>query len=482
MCSQSDRTTSRSPLHAAATFPSWSHARRVQLVEYVALSLALHAALGLWASVNSPSSVERAPDEATQTEAITFSISSILLRPEIEEPIQVASLAEEAPPPPVAFDRTEETPEPVSIAPSLPPAELPPAESPPPPQPPAPPRGETPDQSLLSAASPPPADEPIPDEPAPDSQATLATVDEPPPALEATPAEPQPTELGTPEGADQAPPEEPAPELHDPVEVAAASAPEPASEPKSAETDGSAPGETELDLPAPRPGPGPGDAPPAIAPSTSARAAEPPPRAEPPPAKKAEGRTFEACRQDAALMAQARSELAEGSRKGLTTVLLAAPEDQLEIARFFGEELVLVPKTTLDASAAPRYFRLADAGSRGVETVPSAPPLEGHRQYRDLFDYEYARLPAALRDLRRSVPAREDVFLFAALLSPPEWALVIARRQEALARAGRDLSSVRQFVLRYAREPRGGFDLRVVEIVFSDGSRVRSGEPEQGVR
>jgi hypothetical protein len=235
--------------------------------------------------------------------------------------------------------------------------------------------------------------------------------------------------------------------------------------------------EPELELPAARvEGTGSGGAAPeALVPLA------PPRPAEPPRAKPAEGRTFESCLQDEGLMAQARAELSEGARKGLTTVLLAAPEDQLEIARYFSEELVLVPRTTLAAGVAPRYYRLATAGSRGVEVVPSAPPLEGHRQYRDLFDYEYARLPASLRDLRRTVPAREDVYLFAALLSPPEWALVIARRQEALARTGRDLASVRQFVLRYVRVP-GGFDLRVVEIVFSDGTRVRSGETEQGAR
>jgi hypothetical protein len=277
-------------------------------------------------------------------------------------------------------------------------------------------------------------------------------------------------------------PTQPSQEFHDPEEAAAAPGPEPASEPTSAEAEQDARGQPGLELPAAPPALGPGKAAAVRAPSTSSPAAEPPPRAGPQPAKQAGGRTFESCQQDAALMAMALAELAEGSRRGLTTVLLAAPEDQLDIARFFGEELVLVPRTALAAGAAPRYYRLAGAGSRGVETVSSALPLEGHRQYRDLFDYEYARLPAALRELRRSVPAREDVYLFAALLSPSEWALVIARRQEALARAGRDLSSVRQFVLRYAREPGGTFDLRMVEIVFSDGSRVRSDEAEQGAR
>ena len=86
----------------------------------------------------------------------------------------------------------------------------------------------------------------------------------------------------------------------------------------------------------------------------------PPPRpAEPPPVKTSEGRTFASCQADEALMAQARVELSEGARKGLTTVLLAAPEEQLEIARFFSEEVVLVPRSTLGEGASPRPEQLA---------------------------------------------------------------------------------------------------------------------------
>jgi hypothetical protein len=162
-------------------------------------------------------------------------------------------------------------------------------------------------------------------------------------------------------------------------------------------------------------------------------------------------------------------------------VLLAAPEDQLAIARFFGEELVLVPRAALDpTTAAPEYFRLARAGAPTVERVAAAPPLENHRQYRDLFDYDYGRLPPELRELRRSLIARDEVYLFAALLSAEEWALVIARRGEALAEAERELGDVRRFVLRYVRASGDAFDLRAEEIVFTDGTRFVPGSTWKG--
>jgi len=197
----------------------------------------------------------------------------------------------------------------------------------------------------------------------------------------------------------------------------------------------------------------------------------------PPPARGA----VEALMHDPALVATARAEFSSGNKRGFTTVLLAAPEEQIEIARFFGEELVLVPRAALDpGNPEPGYFRVADRGAAVVERVDGAPRLEDHRQYRDLFDYEYARLPAPLRELRRSLVARGEVYLFAALLSAEEWALVIARRREALARAGRELAEVRRFVLRYARLSGGGFDLRAEELVFADGSRFVPGVPGKG--
>jgi hypothetical protein len=76
--------------------------------------------------------------------------------------------------------------------------------------------------------------------------------------------------------------------------------------------------------------------------------------------------------------------------------------------------------------------------------------------------------------------AREDVYLFAAMLSAEEWALVIARRGEALVQAGRELDDVRRFVLRYTRLPGGAFDLRADQIVFTDGTRFVPGSPAKG--
>ncbi len=212
------------------------------------------------------------------------------------------------------------------------------------------------------------------------------------------------------------------------------------------------------------------------------RAGDNPSRAGTPPtatgdedaAPRTERPSVETLMHDPDLLDEARAEFTRGDRKGFTTVLLAAPEDQITIARFFGEELVLVPRSALDpGTASPAYFRVTDAGEPRVETVVGPPPLAGFRQYRDLFDYEYRHLPAALRDLRRSVPARTEIYLFAALLSAEEWALVIARRQAALALADRELADVRRFVLRYLQRPEGGFDLAVDEIVFTDGTRFR---------
>ncbi len=208
---------------------------------------------------------------------------------------------------------------------------------------------------------------------------------------------------------------------------------------------------------------------------------------EAPPAEDAERApepsrgSVEALMRDPGLLAEARAEFVRGHSKGFATVLLAAPEDQLAIARFFGEELVLVPRRALDPDAEdPGYFRMTGSGEPRVEAVEGAPPLERFRQYRDLFDYEYSRLPSPLRDLRRSVLARGEIYLFAALLSAEEWALVIARRQEALALAGRELADVRRFILRYLHRPEDGFDLAVDEIVFADGTRFRPAERGTG--
>jgi hypothetical protein len=324
-----------------------------------------------------------------------------------------------------------------------------------------------------------------PPEPTPSAAADLELADSPPPPLPST------RELGTPEGdADDpglpAEPEEPEVALEDPETQPAQSEelPEPSAA-QPAETTAQA---TDADSPVV---PAPLDLPDATPPAPDAPAARPsaaPPKSQPqhPPAEEpASPRparvAVEALMNDPALVAAARAEFSAGNQRGFTTVLLAAPEEQIEIARFFGEELVLVPRAAIDpANPQPAYFRLAGRGAPVVERVASAPRLEQHRQYRDLFDYEYARLPVPLRELRRSLVARGEVYLFAALLSAEEWALVIARRGEALERAGRELAEVRRFVLRYARLPGGGFDLRAEEVVFADGSRFVPGLAGKG--
>jgi len=177
---------------------------------------------------------------------------------------------------------------------------------------------------------------------------------------------------------------------------------------------------------------------------------------------------------DPELLAQATAEVQGEASQGFTTVLLAAPEDQLTIARFFGEQLVLVPRSAIDpANDSPRYFHLTQTDPPTVTSVASRPPLRAYRRYRDLFAYEYARLPTPLRQLRRSVLARPEIYLFAALIPPREWALVIRRRTEALEQAGVASAEVRSFTLRYLKHPNEGFDFEVEDILLADGTRIR---------
>jgi hypothetical protein len=173
---------------------------------------------------------------------------------------------------------------------------------------------------------------------------------------------------------------------------------------------------------------------------------------------------------DPSLLAAAEEEISGKERRGFTTVFLAAPEAQLAIARYFGEELVLVPRAAIDPEANdPRWYRV-DGSPERVEEVRGRPPLEQYRQYRDLLDYPYARLPDVLRELRRRAISRRDVYVFAALVPVREWAVVVARRNEVLTQAGRDLSDVRSFVLRYLDLGDGTFDLAVEDVVFADGA------------
>jgi hypothetical protein len=318
-------------------------------------------------------------------------------------------------------------------------------------------------------AAPPPTAAPVEHAPEP------APEEEPPP--ESSPPIAFPPELGAPEG------EEPAGHAAAPAEVAreevirAEELP-----PMPEEVTEEVPEDVPAEVPAvAQEEPSPPEEPPTSAASLASPPPAPstvasPPRQETQP-EAASRAAVQTLMRDPGLLAEARAEFERGHSKGFATVLLAAPEDQIAIARFFGEELVLVPSRVLGPeSADPRYFRMTLAGEPRVESVEGAPPLERFRQYRDLFDYEYGRLPGPLRELRRSVLARGEIYLFAALLSAEEWALVIARRNEALERAGRELSDVRRFVLRYVHRPENGYDLAVDEIGFADGTRFRPSE------
>jgi hypothetical protein len=205
---------------------------------------------------------------------------------------------------------------------------------------------------------------------------------------------------------------------------------------------------------------------------------------EPAPAPAKEPREADRIRKEIAelteepqLLRQAEDEVAGRTRKGFQTVFLSAASDQLAIARAYEEHLILVPRAGLDPER-PHYFRLLPTAEPRVVEIDEKLPLERFRQYRNLFAYPYEDLPRPLRDLRRSVPNRGEVYLFAALIPPSEWALVIARREEALAECNRrqpggkrSLDEVRRFTMRYAPLPGGGFDIRVAQIQFADGTR-----------
>ena len=336
------------------------------------------------------------------------------------------------------------------------------------------------------------------EEPAPKIADRAVHREEPP--ASAPPPMPPPPELGTPEGEPREPSARaPEPEPREPAgeasagegqsETAGARTP-PSAAPRGSE-DAAAPVASEesraepppaaapeppvLELPAAQPVPVARQSEPS--PTKSASAATPeagaPSSEEGPRAQQVRDgpRDVSALMRDPTLLAAADAEIAGEERRGFATVLLAAPEDQLAIARFFGEELVLVPREALDPEASePHWFRVA-TGSAQVEEVHGRAPLEGYRQYRDLFDYDYSRLPDAVRELRRRSASRRDVYVFAALIPAREWAVVVARRGEALARSGRELAEVRRFVLRYLELAEGAFDLTVDHIVFADGSR-----------
>ena len=426
--------------------------------------LALAAFLSWWVLLRVPSDSTNAPrallapppplEVTPLVRELPRTVSSTEVEAQVTAPAPAADPAQSAAAPASGPEDERSLPEVVVAVPASA-AESPEASLPPPP------RLGVPEANRLAAATP----EPAPEESAAPSTDPVASSEESvEPADEelADPAPaPPPAELGTPEGDEQGPP--PSGELAggDPLTPAE---PEERAAPELERV--------------------PADDPSALAnearPSSAGRPAPGTPASERAAAARGEVETLMS---DPGLLADARAEFSGGNKRGFATVLLAAPEDQLAIARFFGEELVLVPRRALDPELVdPRYFRVADSGEPRVVEVESAPPLEGFRQYRDLFDYEYKSLPQPLQELRRSVAARTEIYLFAALLSAEEWALVIARRQDALVRAGRGLEEVRRFVLRYRELAEGAFDLAVDEIVFADGTRFRPGERGTGDR
>ncbi|MEE2940782.1 MAG: hypothetical protein VX460_10390 [Planctomycetota bacterium] len=201
-------------------------------------------------------------------------------------------------------------------------------------------------------------------------------------------------------------------------------------------------------------------------------------RAEAALAARALAEEVRALQRDEDLLGVARSEVEGDVKRGFQTVLYSDPEDQLDIARAFGEQVVLVPRAALDPGAASegvRSFRLDPASGRIIE-VPGRPALDRFRQYRDLLGYEFARLPEPMRELRKLIVRRDEIFVFAALVPAGEWALVVARRRAALRQHGATEEDVARFELRYVRLPGGSFDLRVDRIVLADG-RVIAGGP-----
>jgi len=180
------------------------------------------------------------------------------------------------------------------------------------------------------------------------------------------------------------------------------------------------------------------------------------------------------------LMRQAKAEVSGKSRKGFRTTFLCTASDQLDIARYFGEPVVLVPRAGLRPGH-EYYHRLVLAGEPGIEEVRSPAPLTRYRQYRDLFAFSYESLPTPIRELRRRVFVRGDVYLFAALIPPREWGLVIVRRDAALSEINRGRGGskrthddVKNFTLRYVRLPGGAFDIQVASISFDDGTVVNT--------
>ena len=187
--------------------------------------------------------------------------------------------------------------------------------------------------------------------------------------------------------------------------------------------------------------------------------------------------TLEELTEDRELLEAARRELDGEVRLGFSTQFLCAAEDQLAIARAFGEQVVLIPRSALDDEDKGASSYVLDLGPSGkVKKIPGRPDLSRFRQYRDLFGFEFSALPEPIRRLRTSVVRRDQVFLFAALIPAREWAVAVGRRRQALERIGRSEEGVERFTLRYVPASDGRFDFSVESIDFADGSQWRAGD------
>ncbi len=173
----------------------------------------------------------------------------------------------------------------------------------------------------------------------------------------------------------------------------------------------------------------------------------------------------------------AKEELAGLARRGLDRTIYSSARDQLSIARFFGERVMLIPRRS-SKQQQPHYYEIDAAQSNQVVKRNETPPLDRYREYRDLSAYKYGDLPAEIRALRRKVMDRSRIFMFAAFISAREWALVMSRRATAIERCNAQLGGsarseddLRKVTMRYARLPGGGFDIEVTELLFADGTR-----------
>ena len=169
------------------------------------------------------------------------------------------------------------------------------------------------------------------------------------------------------------------------------------------------------------------------------------------------------------LLDAAKKELAGKSRKGFQMYFLSDDEEQLDLARFFGESILLIPRRPT------HYFKLELGHPAKVVKIDGVPPpIYRHRTF---FEYKYNELPAPIRELRRQIPYRGDILMWGAAIPPSEYAIAIARRTAALTEynrqngANRTLEQVRRVDVRYVPLAGGGFDMRIKQFVFADGTR-----------